>query len=409
MPTRTYEGIDFVNYLASFDYNSGDDTALLSPTNQFNFVISSSGINGPNPAGYRNLVGYLYIVTADLDFDVFPAVPEDASITEVEVRIDISVSATASASSSNTVAPNPCTSGGVFRGKIYIDNGVDPPEELTDISFEEIDEDMSSGPGAISSSASGFDHYTAFQEFPFPGGITKLALEAQFTHWILTLQGAWGAGADTASDPGSTGSTSENSGFSFDGIRVTVTYEGGSFTHTMTPNTSDPGGTITVSPNTEGLTIALITDSGRVVPIEPKPDGFETPYPPTEDCTGCFGECPECDTCATACAEDLEGEECQACMQACLDCLTACLEDLELAEACHESAPPGPTTVIITGTQFSGSVVLGELEILEAEGSGIYRFIPNQRHDSLYASARDGTTYDVKIPNPSAKTGFFRS
>jgi hypothetical protein len=100
-------------------------------------------------------------------------------------------------------------------------------------------------------------------------------------------------------------------------------------------------------------------------------------------------------------------------MEACLDCLTQCLENLELAEECQGSTGTDGTTptvvVIVVGTQFSGTVALGNFTILVANGSGLYRFTLGKTNDTLYSAARDGSTYDVKIPNPGAKTGFFRS
>jgi hypothetical protein len=59
------------------------------------------------------------------------------------------------------------------------------------------------------------------------------------------------------------------------------------------------------------------------------------------------------------------------------------------------------------GTQFSGSVMLGVLDILIENGSGIYRIIADKTNDTLYVnSAVDDTTADVRIPDPFAKTGF---
>lgn len=68
----------------------------------------------------------------------------------------------------------------------------------------------------------------------------------------------------------------------------------------------------------------------------------------------------------------------------------------------------GPTDIMATGdgTQFSGSVSLGTLNILLTNASGIYTLVPGKTNDTLYSSLRDGTTRNVKIPNPFAKTGF---
>jgi hypothetical protein len=68
----------------------------------------------------------------------------------------------------------------------------------------------------------------------------------------------------------------------------------------------------------------------------------------------------------------------------------------------------GDIAIVATGNgvQFSGSVVLATLNILETDGSGIYVITPGKTNDTLYSSERDGTTRDVKIPNPLGKTGF---
>ncbi len=68
----------------------------------------------------------------------------------------------------------------------------------------------------------------------------------------------------------------------------------------------------------------------------------------------------------------------------------------------------GLTSVVATGDgfQFSGPVTLGGITILTTNASGIYVLTAGKTSDTLYSSLRDGTTYDVKIPDPFAKTGF---
>ncbi len=62
---------------------------------------------------------------------------------------------------------------------------------------------------------------------------------------------------------------------------------------------------------------------------------------------------------------------------------------------------------VINSTQFTGSVVLGSLSVIAANRSGVYRIIPDQRHDTLYVdSSVSGTTENVVIPSPFIKTGF---
>jgi hypothetical protein len=68
----------------------------------------------------------------------------------------------------------------------------------------------------------------------------------------------------------------------------------------------------------------------------------------------------------------------------------------------------GATAITATGNgvQFSGSVPLGSITILLTNASGIYTLTPGATHDTLYSSLRDGTTRNVKIPDPFAKTGY---
>lgn len=68
----------------------------------------------------------------------------------------------------------------------------------------------------------------------------------------------------------------------------------------------------------------------------------------------------------------------------------------------------GVVSVVATGDgfQFSGPVSLGSITILTTNASGIYVLTSGKTSDTLYSSLRDGTTYDVKIPDPFAKTGF---
>ncbi|MET0785163.1 MAG: hypothetical protein ABWY25_00455 [Paenisporosarcina sp.] len=190
------------------------------------------------------------------------------------------------------------------------------------------------------------------------------------------------------------------------------------FPYTMTPASGDvePGETIVISgPDVDSKTVGGLVEPDKVIPIPKKNDEIPVPLPPTEECEECLAECPECDTCYDACLEDFESENCQECLENCLSCLEDCLEDLEEAEKCQQSQQDDPPTEIVIvicdprGTKFYGSVPLGTLNILVARASGIYRLVDGKTNDTLYATARDGTTYDVAIPTPFGKTGFFRS
>lgn len=67
----------------------------------------------------------------------------------------------------------------------------------------------------------------------------------------------------------------------------------------------------------------------------------------------------------------------------------------------------GPVPITITNpTQFSGTAMIGPLTILEANSSGIYTLTSGKTCDTIYISTSNNETEDIKIPNPTIKTGF---
>lgn len=68
--------------------------------------------------------------------------------------------------------------------------------------------------------------------------------------------------------------------------------------------------------------------------------------------------------------------------------------------------PPKVYKILITSTQFSGSVLLGKLvTIYFFNAPGIYRLVPDKATDTLY-DIENGGTVEVQIPDPFIKTGF---
>lgn len=60
-----------------------------------------------------------------------------------------------------------------------------------------------------------------------------------------------------------------------------------------------------------------------------------------------------------------------------------------------------------TGTLANNSVVLGSLNVIWGDGSGIYTLTPNKRNDTYYdRSVTPSTTKDVKIPDPFGRTSY---
>lgn len=67
---------------------------------------------------------------------------------------------------------------------------------------------------------------------------------------------------------------------------------------------------------------------------------------------------------------------------------------------------PSVIEIVITSTQFSGSVSLGKLiTIFFLNAPGVYRLVAGKTADTLYDTLNGGTV-EVKIPDPNWKTGF---
>ena len=68
---------------------------------------------------------------------------------------------------------------------------------------------------------------------------------------------------------------------------------------------------------------------------------------------------------------------------------------------------PTVIKVVLTSTQFSGTVERQLYTINFVSASGIYELVSGKTSDTLYIEAEPGETIDVKIPNPFGRTGFF--
>lgn len=409
MPQRTYNGIDLTNYQTLFDPGPQIPATPNTPSQGNASIFVSS----TNPIGGAACISTLH-VSGDFDFDTFPAIPANALISEIDFSWDANttVSATSAGDGNESNVTGSCHAilGAVELFASYL-NAADGPNSNT----------------ASDSESTAYNLHTVLE---FDPPITKAQLEAGYNSILFAFGLILTGNGESSSITGTSG---------MDNFNLVITYEEGpiSSSMTITPASGnvEPGQILVVTtnpdnpnaPNLEELTYAAITEDGKVIPIIPQfiydPDDpsevtavwLETPYPAADPCSDCFPGCPECTEAFTFCDEDLTSEECQAAMQVCLDCLVECLEDLQEAEECQESSglpPESPVPVVIIvsgGTQFSGNVTLGFFTIIIANGSGLYKFTLGQTHDILYTADRDGTTYNVKIPNPGGKTGFFRS
>lgn len=416
MPSRTYTGIDLINYATDNQLGSqGTGSNIPSFPSNGSCIIAGS-VTDPVTC---ELSGYVEL-SGDFDFDAFPAIPDNALITKVTFRISGSVVVAALATSDTDIV-NALGAAGIGVSLTQIT--IPPGTLLANIFIGDVQNNSASNSASISINES--DNYTNFEEFDFSGSpIDKAALQAQFGSIFIYLGGVEIAGFISnvfggASSAGTNPSTSATAGITVNNFQMLVEYQSGPDI-TLSPSGGDvePGQSITVTGDNVNILAYAALFGNQVIPIIPKiigPDEVVLEVPsPDADCADCFDDCPECEDCFDVCNEDLTGDACQACMQACLDCLVECLDDLEAGEDCQASAdsPPDdeiPIVIICGGPGFTGSVPLGNFTILVARASGIYQLLDGKDSDTLYATARDGTTYDVKIPNPNAKTGFFRS
>lgn len=419
MPTKTFTGIDLINYEVTPAFNkfevNGTCDATTVETSQAVVNVNLSGTGtGVAPDGTNITIAGATTIAGDFDLDSFPPIPDGARITKIDVQIEAHA--------------NPVASGAGSMG-FQAGVGANITVSLLPASFPLADlgldgTDFDNGTGARSASIN-LNRTTSTHHEIFLPNMSKAAFQAYVGGGIEFSLGV-NAGAGNTTNPAPDGSAALGGGVSLNNFIFTVTYEEGPLTGISISPPSGPvqiGQILTVTSedfDLEELDFFAEQD-GRVIPIEPQiitedEVWLEAPYPATDPCFDCLPDCPSCDNAFTACEDDLSDPKCVKAMEECLKCLSNCLENLEKAEECQQSTgnhPNSPSPIVIyansPGHQFTGNVQLGEFEIIVANGSGIYKFSSEQFHDTIYSTARDGTTYNVKIPNPGAKTGFFRS
>lgn len=426
MPQRTYNGIDLINYFTNVQHNFDPIPATPSTPSQgvALLFVSYTWSGGPDSISCTSYID----IFGELDYSVFPAIPAGALINEID--FSWSINSVQAAASDNGPAPGNQSS--AAASALFTANLGGFPFTASGQSVQ----DAQSAYGPVNASVNINDNFNNHSIITFNPPITKAELQTAYFQLQLHI-GFDGSGISAYADGIDTVSASITGTVSVSNFNLVITYENGPISSgiTITPGSGnvEPGQILVVTtdptnpnaPDLEELDYAAITSDGKVIPIIPQfiydPETgeiiqvwLEAPYPAADPCFDCFPGCPEC-TAAFASCEDLSSDECAEAMQECLDCLVNCLEDLQLAEECQQSSgnpPESPVLVIIIasgGTQFSGNVTLGSFVILVANGSGLYRFTTGLAHDTLYTADRDGTTYNVKIPNPGARTGFFRS
>jgi hypothetical protein len=423
LPSRLYTGIDLINYATIQNFSTVNASASYTSPSQGNLTVSGAGADsdaGPTAAATTSAGGELSL-SGDFDYNAAPAIPDNARITKVRLSFAASLSGTAQGILAAGVGNSQAIV--VFTARCLVVDSL-AVETIQATALSVFDEESNPVPSTSNASDSETVTYSNSVEITHDPPIDKATLLSTYTTLLfgLFLSDFQSVNGGASNDAAGTTQTANISGYSvaLNNFQFLVTYLSGPELVLSPPSGNvGPGQSITVTgPGAPDYTYAA-TNGPQVIPIIPKivgPDEviLEVPTPLLE-CGDCFDDCPECDDCLAACNEDLAGEACQNCLQACLDCLVECLDDLEEGEKCLESADDPPDTeipiTIICGTpgnEFTGTVPLGDFTILIAEASGIYKLVDGKSNDTLYTSARDGTTYDVKIPNPKGKTGFFR-
>lgn len=413
MPSRTYTGVDMLNYVyddsnTSHSSANGSSSAVLTPVSQFVVTGVGSASDAQNPSACSFNSTLQVFLSGDFPYnDPTIGIPEGVTITRLTINVQGNGTANVNVSSSVGTVTASCTA--LLSVEFPIGSGINPPDQGYSDGGAAFN---AASPQSFSANGSSPGSF----EIDLLPGITKAQLIADWGDIFINIGSACVGASDGLTDGGSGGGAAA---FSLNNFSLIVDYTDPAIQITLTPSGGpvEPGQTIDVDEPDPDLTYAATNDP-KIIPLPKKPGDppkLTVPLPPTEECEDCIAECPECDTCYDACMEDLESENCQECLNGCLDCLEACLEDLEEAEKCQQSTqepPEIPTTIIVCdprGTRFTGSVPIGNFTIVIARASGIYRLVDEKANDTLYATARDGSTYDVAIPTPFGKTGFFRS
>ena len=137
-------------------------------------------------------------MVGNLNFDLFPAIPDNALISKVEIQVDVEASGTASTSATGGVSR--VASSGVDAVALVYRQGSPLADIAFAISSSQYLESAIISPLNSSASASDADHYTATQTFDYSGApINKEDLISLFTSWLVQLDISGGANAQSRS------------------------------------------------------------------------------------------------------------------------------------------------------------------------------------------------------------------
>lgn len=366
MPTRTFTGIDLGSYSALFTVGPTSSGAAPSELTPSQGVVSIFGSIASVVSPSSQLT-FTYRVSGLFDFDSFPSIPDNALVTRIRIKRAASFNATVE----NSITNDPGAGGNfvvqsVAEFDMTVEAGVTPCPELT-LTDNALDFQGPITPGNTGTSQATInasDAYSAETILDFSGSpISKADLIANYSLLTFYIGATLDNLTSSASGLGTQQAASANIDYTFDLNNFQFIVEWDEvFQFTIDPPTLsnvDRGQEVIIESD------PLDPDALQLDQLTLELDGI--PITPTTQTANLL---------IFYIPLDFPNEG-----------------DMELV-------------AIGNGTQFSGSIALAAYTILVTNGSGIYVLSLGKTNDTLYSSERDGTTVDVKIPDPFAKTGF---
>lgn len=371
MAIKTFDNIDLADItVVSPPVDDLSTVGNVPPSFIRTGFIASFSNSLPNPGGNDAFSIQNVIITALIDLAAFPSIPDGSVITKV--RIIASSSYSFSLAASNADGPYSACSVGTYPSPNYLTIGFGNDS----FTLQNLHKAAIPSPPPYSAgytSALNLSGNGVSTELVLPGGTTKEDFLNLYgvdypasQNVLMTMTMPHDLRASSAA--GGTVSAAASYNFDIADWRIEFEYDSTSYSWTLSvpDEPVSPGNLITVtSPDengidfTELLTVDVVLPSGTIISV---PFGDWVIVGPNL---------------FVFIMPDFGGEE------------------------------PTVVTIVITSTQFSGSVTLGTLiTIYFLSATGIYRLVMNKRSDTLYIEEDPGETIDVKIPNPFAKTGF---
>lgn len=170
MPSRTYTGLNLLNYLVTPTEDVDDFNLSEGSPGQ----LTAIGHSEDDPVFVNQVDGdQSIVVTGDIDYaGTFPTIPANALITKIAIRLGCSFVS----SVSSTGGANSINVAGRIKAELGALNG-------------DILNDTNSGDGAVTVTVSGSDAFTTLLELEFDPPITLAELITDYTALEITLTG----------------------------------------------------------------------------------------------------------------------------------------------------------------------------------------------------------------------------